>query len=65
MTPSQFRALRLCLNWSLSRVAKELGVNKSTVWRWENGKYPVPDRVAQRLMGTTKGADSSTTPPNY
>jgi len=51
MTPAQFRALRLCYAWSLTRMAAELGVNKSTVWRWEHGKYPVPAAVAKRLLG--------------
>lgn len=55
MTPAQFRAWRLCLNWSIARVAQELGVHKSTVWRWEQGKYPVPDEVAKRIMGDKPG----------
>lgn len=33
---------RLARGWSIDDVAMELGVNRSTVFRWETGKNPIP-----------------------
>ncbi|WP_208438212.1 helix-turn-helix domain-containing protein [Bartonella taylorii] len=38
------KQLRKNLNLTLKEMAERLGVNKSTVWRWE--KYGVPSRGA-------------------
>ncbi|WP_455480125.1 helix-turn-helix domain-containing protein [Bartonella sp. B23] len=38
------KQLRKNLNFTLKEMAERLGVNKSTVWRWE--KYGVPSRGA-------------------
>lgn len=35
-------ALRARLMLSLDEMAVKLGVNRSTVWRWEQGVKPIP-----------------------
>jgi transcriptional regulator with XRE-family HTH domain len=43
------RALRETLNFSLMAWGALLGVEKTTVWRWENGIVLVPQFVLQNL----------------
>jgi DNA-binding XRE family transcriptional regulator len=43
------RAMRETLNFSLMGWAALLGVEKTTVWRWENGTVLVPQFVLQNL----------------
>lgn len=40
---------RLCARMGPSRVARELGVDRSTVWRWESGRA-APSPLAQRFI---------------
>lgn len=54
MTPAQLTALRQCLAWSKSRLARELSVTASTVCRWESGQVPIPDSQA-KLIGLVCG----------
>ncbi|MBX4336036.1 helix-turn-helix domain-containing protein [Bartonella raoultii] len=42
MNKIEAKKLRKCLNLTQDEMAALLGVNKSTVWRWE--KYGVPSR---------------------
>ncbi|MEL6088695.1 helix-turn-helix domain-containing protein [Bartonella schoenbuchensis] len=42
------KQLRRNLNLTLKEMAAQLGVNKSTVWRWE--KYGVPSRGAAAYL---------------
>nr|WP_273757190.1 helix-turn-helix domain-containing protein [Bartonella sp. MM73XJBT] len=44
MDKTEVKKLRKQLNLTLDEMAALLGVNKSTVWRWE--KYGVPSRGA-------------------
>ena len=37
-TPPMRRAYRESAGLSLEQVAREMGVTRMTVWRWENGK---------------------------
>lgn len=38
LTPIDVETFRTTRRWTRSRLAEELGVDTSTVWRWENGK---------------------------
>jgi len=40
--PENIRYMRKKLGWSQSDLAKELGVNLTTVWRWERGETDIP-----------------------
>ena len=54
MTGNDIKAFRE--RWGLTQVAlaARLGVNHSTVWRWEQMRdNPVPARVAFAIQGTT------------
>lgn len=39
-TQIDVETFRTTRRWTRSRLAEELGVDTSTVWRWENGKQP-------------------------
>jgi DNA-binding transcriptional regulator YiaG len=45
VTPAELRAWRTRLRLSQERLAHELGVTFTTVWRWEKGQRPVPHMV--------------------
>lgn len=52
MTGNEIKAFRA--RWGLTQMtlAARLGVNHSTVWRWEQqGDDPVPARIALALQG--------------
>ena len=51
MTGNDIKAFRA--RWGLTQVAlaARLGVNHSTVWRWEHDEYPIPARIALALRG--------------
>lgn len=46
MTPAELKAARTRLGLSQTRLAALLGVEQSTVWRWESGENHVPAPVA-------------------
>lgn len=54
MTPANFIHLRTKLGWSQNRLAENLGVNRSTVHRWEKGLRKIPP-MAERLLATIGG----------
>ena len=46
MSPAEFRKWADRMGYrSREEVGKALGINPVTVWRWENGKAPVPPYV--------------------
>lgn len=51
MTGNDIKAFRD--RWGMTQVAlaARLGVNHSTVWRWEHDEYPIPARIALALRG--------------
>lgn len=50
MEPKQLTHLRKeVLRLSQSGLASALGVNLSTVWRWEKGQLPISTRVAMAV----------------
>lgn len=49
MKPGRFRQLRKRLGWTLIQTGEELGVHPQTVWKWENGKQPIPETAAKLL----------------
>lgn len=49
MTPAHIVTLRATLGWSQSRLARELGLNRSTICKWESGQHPIPP-MAQKLL---------------
>lgn len=49
MTPRDLLRLRTALGWSQNRLAQEIGVNRSTVNKWETGQHPIPP-IAEKLL---------------
>lgn len=49
MTPADLSRLRTQLGWSQNRLAEQLGVNRSTVHRWEKGLRKIPPMAEQLL----------------
>lgn len=49
MTTPDPAALRARLMLSLDEMAKRLGVNRSTVWRWEQGLWKPQPRHMRKL----------------
>ena len=50
LTPGEeIRLLRKCLGLSQEKLAKELGIDPSTLWRWEKGKRKPPKFVQEKL----------------
>ena len=43
MTPALLRRCRVALGLSQSEMAQALGVQKTTVYRWESGRAPIGD----------------------
>ncbi|MDD9331035.1 MAG: helix-turn-helix transcriptional regulator [Bartonella sp.] len=56
------KQLRKNLNLTLKEMATRLGVNKSTVWRWE--KYGVPSKGAVAYLLETLW-DEQFSPPTF
>jgi transcriptional regulator with XRE-family HTH domain len=54
MTPHELKQLRALLGWTQDRLAKELGVSRNTVARWELGLYKVPKPVAKLIRILTE-----------
>lgn len=51
------RALRQALRMSQGRFARRLGVNQSTVSRWESGSVAVPSRAMEQVATLAHEAD--------
>lgn len=49
MTGPEFEAIRNRLGLSLNGLAERTGLDKSSIWRMENGRYPIPKVVAELL----------------
>lgn len=47
--PLDIKAFRKARRWTKVRLADELGVDVSTVWRWENGKVPKKGPVVKAI----------------
>lgn len=50
MTGAQFAALRQSIGLSGPELAAVLGVDRSTVYRWESGDSPIPAAVPLALL---------------
>ncbi|MCZ2204018.1 helix-turn-helix domain-containing protein [Bartonella sp. A05] len=57
------KQLRKNLNLTLKEMAAQLGVNKSTVWRWE--KYGVPSRGATAYLLEALWNEQSSPMPSF
>ncbi|WP_375643767.1 MULTISPECIES: helix-turn-helix domain-containing protein [unclassified Bartonella] len=57
------KQLRKNLNLTLKEMAAQLGVNKSTVWRWE--KYGVPSRGAVAYLLEALWNEQSPPTPSF
>lgn len=57
MTGAEVRAFRERLGWTLDRLAEALGVDRMTVWRWEQeARKPPPFlRLALERVEQTEG----------
>ena len=49
MTGKALRAARSRLKLTQGELAKRLGVQKNTVWRWENEQRHIPETVVKLL----------------
>ena len=51
MTPQELIQLRKTLGLTQAQLAKELGVIRTTVSRWEmaSGRYPIPEAIVRLL----------------
>ena len=49
MTGKALRAARSRLKLTQEELAKRLGVQKNTVWRWENEQRHIPETVVKLL----------------
>ena len=51
MTPQALTHLRKALGFTQAQLAKELGVIRTTVSRWEmtSGRYPIPEAIVRLL----------------
>ena len=49
MNPAEFRLIRSILGSSRDELATYFHVNATSVLRWENGKYAIPDDVAAAM----------------
>lgn len=47
--PNRAKQLRLAEGKKRARVAVDLGVDPSTLWRWEERRTPIPDEKKQQL----------------
>lgn len=58
MTPAQLKSLRERLGLAQEQLAKQMGVTRNTVNRWEMGLHPIPPLAAkllQMLRGRSAG----------
>lgn len=46
MTNAEFRRCMTALGWDNTTLAARLGVQRSSVQRWSNGAYTVPEHLA-------------------
>jgi transcriptional regulator with XRE-family HTH domain len=56
MNPNTIKTYRNARGWSLKRLAKDMGVSKTTIGRWESGQTePSPEAVEKLkiIMGIT------------
>lgn len=49
MSPADLKARRIALGYSVRGFAKYLGVNPSTITRWENGSRRIPHWIEKVL----------------
>lgn len=54
MTPAEFTAIREAANLSKAALARQLGVTRMQVFRYETGKTPIPPLV-ERYMKELEG----------
>ena len=66
MSPVELERVRAKLHLSQADLAESLGVERQTVWRWENGAVSIP-RIAElallALSAAKKGTDMKTRKP--
>ena len=48
-TPNRLAEIRTAAGVSQSALAQELGIDKSTIWRWEQGKRQIRDETKLQL----------------
>ncbi len=51
MTPDELTAAREALGLSQSELARALGLPRIMIWRYENGRYKVPQLMDMALVG--------------
>lgn len=61
MTATEFRFLRAASGLSSRTLAAALGVQNSTVYRWEHGARRIPSEIADHLrrLASTPAPDSN------
>jgi len=59
MAPDEFRAARERLGWSRPHLGQRLGVRESSVLHWENGRTPIPERLATWMRAHVAAHDTA------
>lgn len=61
MSTIDIKAIRTERKLTQRELADEIGVDKSTVWRWENGQEPrgAARTLLQRLAGAEKAVEQA------
>lgn len=49
MKGKELRRFRAERDWTLDQMAEELRVNKSSLSRWENERYPIPGYIEKLI----------------
>ena len=60
MTPQELAERRRALGLTQTQLAARLGVDHSTLWRWEHDKQPVPDWLDAALWALEHGYEEGT-----
>ena len=50
MTPEQLATLRESIRMTREQLAEALGVERTTIWRWETGDAPIPAYLPLALL---------------
>jgi len=61
LTGREFRAIRLRLGLTQGALAKRRGIERTTIYRWEHGKFPITKMAAlavQQLDAEARGRAS-------
>ncbi len=56
MKRKQFKELRLSIDYSQAKLAREMGITVRTITRWEQGEFPIPRMAEIALQAVVTAA---------